>query len=256
MFRVRSTVTSTGNLAAPVRPRSSLGGLAGRAVVHAAFLVLAVACFLAYEHFKVEGRPNAALASLAAAAVFALAPLRDILRIAFRVEGTALHVAHGLGGLALVALPFAGVGSGAPLLTHTAMAPFAVMGAAQALMHQRQPRDAAQDAAMQRFAASLPEVAQVSRHSFSSPESARHAVVAIADVLAKAQALGRAELRADPRYQSALRQASTRFGANLGLDAVDLALGRLAANPATSSAVPALRKQLAAARRIIAAGTR
>jgi len=39
----------------------------------------------------------------------------------------------------------------------------------------------------------------------------------------------------------------------LGLDAVDLALTRLAANPATASAVPALRSRLAQARKTVAA---
>jgi hypothetical protein len=251
MSRVQSIVMN--NAVAPARVRSSFGALAGRALLHIVFLFVAIGCFMAYEHFKVEGRPTTALVSLVAAAGFALAPVRDILRMAFRIEGTALHLVHGLGGLALVALPFVGVGSAAPVMTHTAMAPFAIMGAAQALMHQRQPRDAAQASAMQRFAASLPEVAQISSGSLSSPENARRAVAAISDVLAKAQALGVTELRSDPGFQSALRQASTRFGANLGLDAVDLALNKLAANPATSAAVPALRKQLASARQTMAA---
>jgi hypothetical protein len=260
MFRVQSVAMNPGSVPAPApapaRARPSLGGLLGRAVLHVAFVFVAIGCFLAYEHFKVEGRSDMALASLVAAALFALAPLRDILRIVFRVEGTALHVAHGLGGLALVGLPFAGIGSGTPMLTHTAMAPFAIMGVAQALMHQRGPRNAAQAAAMQRFAASLPELAQVSGRSFSSPENARRAVAAVSDVLARAQVLGATELRSDPGFQGALRQVSARFGANLGLDAVDLALGKLAANPATSAAVPALRKQLATARRSVAAPKR
>src|SRR5512136_1066697 len=51
-----------------------------------------------------------------------------------------------VGGLALVGLPVAGVVSGTPVLTRTAMAPFAVMGAAQALMHQNHPRNAKQAA--------------------------------------------------------------------------------------------------------------
>jgi hypothetical protein len=251
MSRVQSMVLN--NATAPTRVRPSFGTLAARAVLHIVFLFVAIGCFMAYEHFKVDGRPTAALVSLIAAAAFVLAPVRDILRIAFRIEGTALHLVHGLGGLALVALPFVGVGSAAPVMTHTAMAPFAIMGAAQALMHQHQPRDAAQAAAMQRFAASLPEVAQVSSRSLSSPQNAQRAVAAISDVLAKAQALGETELRSDPGFQSALRQASTRFGANLGLDAVDLALSKLAANPATSAAVPALRKQLTSARQTLAA---
>lgn len=41
-------------------------------------------------------------------------------------------------------------------------------------------------------------------------------------------------------------------GANLGLDAVDRALAKLAANPVTAGTVPQLRTQLATARRTIA----
>jgi hypothetical protein len=138
------------------------------------------------------------------------------------------------------------------------MAPFAIMGVAQAVMHQDHPRNAAQAAALQRFAASLPEVAQFAgSKNLASPENARRAVSVLSDILAKAQALGETELQSDPGFQSALRQVSTRFGANLGLDAVDLAVAKLAANPATAGAVPELRQQLALARRTIAsAGSR
>ena len=249
------TRAESGQLAPqPPAPRRSAGSLVTRLAVHGACLVIAVACFAAYAHLKVEGRPDAALACLVAAAVFGFAPLRDLIRIVFHVEGTALHLVHGLGGLALIALPLAGHVSGGPLLTRGAMAPFAVMGAAQALMHQNHPRNAKQAAAMQRFAASLPEVAQVAGgKSLSSPENARRAVAALSDILSKAQALGQTELEADPRFRSALGQVSTRFGASLGLDAVDLALAKLAANPATAGAVPGLRQQLASARGAIAA---
>lgn len=237
----------------PAVPRASLGSVAARILLHGAFLLIAVACFAAYMHFKVEGRSDAALASLVAAAVFGFAPVRDVVRLVFRIEGKALHLVHGLGGLALLALPLAGVVSGAPVLTHAAMAPFAIMGAAQAVMHQNHPRNAKQAAAMQRFAASLPEVAQFAGGgSLASPENAARAVAVLSDIVAKAQALGETELEADPRFQSALNQVSARFGASLGLDAVDLALARLAANPATAGAVPGLRKQVAAARRTIA----
>ena len=58
---------------------------------------------------------------------------------------------------------------------------------------------------------------------------------------AKAQALGETELEADPGFQGALRQASTRFGANLGLDAVDLALPKLAENRASAGRSPVHR---------------
>ena len=237
----------------PVAPRRSLGSVAGRLLLHCAFLVIALACFAAYQHLKVEGRPTAALACLAAAAVFGFAPVRDLLRIGFRIEGKALHLAHVLGSLALVALPLSGSVSGAPVLTHTALAPFAVMGAAQALMHQGRPRNAKQAAAMQHFVAGLPEVSRIAAAgTLGSPENARRAVAALSDMLSRAQALGETELESDPGFQSALTRTSTRFGANLGLDAVDLALNRLAENPLTAGAVPGLRARLAAARATLA----
>lgn len=236
----------------PAVPRSSLGVAAARILLHAVFLLVAVGCFAAYQHFKVEGHSSAALASLVATAGFGFAPLRDVIRLVFRIEGPALHLVHVLGGLGLVALPLARGVTGTPVLTHAAMAPFAIMGAAQAIMHQNHPRNAEQAAAMQRFAASLPEVAQFAGGNLGSPRNAARAVAALTDILAKAQALGETELQSDPGFQSALRQASTRFGANLGLDAVDLTLGKLAANPATASAVPELRRRLAQARSTIA----
>jgi hypothetical protein len=223
-----------------------------RLLLHAGFLLVAVGCLAAYEHFRVEGQSTASLVCLVAAAGFGFAPLRDVVRLVFRIEGKALHLAHGLGGLALLALPLTGVVSGGPVLTHAALAPFAIMGAAQAVMHQNHPRNAKQAAALQRFAASLPEVAQFAGGNLSSPANAQRAVLVLSDILAKAQALGETELEADPNFQGALRQVSTRFGANLGLDAVDLALGRLAANPLTAGAVPQLRRQLESARRTFA----
>ena len=250
-------MNASGQPAGAGAPRSSLGSVLGRILLHGVFLLIAVGCFAAYLHFKVGGRPDAALASLVAAAGFGFAPVRDVVRLVFRVEGKALHLVHALGGLALVGLPLAGVVSGTPVLTRTAMAPFAVMGAAQALMHQNHPRNAKQAAAMQSFAASLPEVAQFAGGNLGSPANAQRAVVALSDILAKAQVLGQTELDADPGFRSALSQVSTRFGANLGLDAVDLALGKLAANPATAGAVPELRRELASARSTFArAGSR
>lgn len=239
----------------PVAPRRSLGSTAGRILMHVGFLLIAVGCLAAYEHFSAEGQSGAALMSVVAAAGFAFAPLRDLIRVAFGIEGKALHLVHGVGGLALVALPLGGVVSGAPVLTHAALAPFAIMGAAQAVMHQDHPRNAQQAAALQRFAASLPEVAQFANSkNLASPHNAAQAVAVLSDILAKAQALGETELAADPGFQGALSQVSTRFGANLGLDAVNLTLAKLAANPATASAVPKLREQLASARRAIAGG--
>jgi hypothetical protein len=239
----------------PAARRASLGSVAARVLLHGGFLLIAVGCFAAYQHFKIAGHSAASLASLVAAAGFGFAPVRDVVRIVLGIEGKTLHLVHGLGGLALVGLPLAGVFSGAPVLTHAAMAPFAIMAAAQAVMHQDHPRNAKQAAALQRFATSLPEVSQfTSGKNLASPANAQRAVVVLTDILAKAQALGETELEADPGFQSALRQVSTRFGTNLALDAVALALDELAANPGTASAVPELRRELAAARGTIAGG--
>src|SRR5678816_1488947 len=73
----------------PVPPKRSIG--ATRFVWHAVLLLVAVACFAAYGHFKLEGRSTAAMVSLIMAAVCGFAPLRDLLRVIFRIEGTALH---------------------------------------------------------------------------------------------------------------------------------------------------------------------
>ncbi|HEY8105655.1 MAG TPA: hypothetical protein VIE46_06080 [Gemmatimonadales bacterium] len=116
--------------------------IALRILLHTGFLLIAVGCLAAYAHFKAEGQSGASLASLVAAAGFGFAPVRDLVRLVFGIEGKALHLVHGLGGLALVGLPLAGVVSGGPVLTHAAMAPFAIMGAAQAVMHQDHPRNA------------------------------------------------------------------------------------------------------------------
>jgi hypothetical protein len=232
-----------------------MASAAARALRHLLFLLIAVACLAAYLHLKAEEHPDLALASLVAAALFGFMPLRDLIRVVFRIEGTALHLVHAVGGLALVALPLTGAVSGTPLLTHTAMAPFAIMAAAQAVMHQNHPRNARQAAALRQFAASLPQVAQFTSGNLSSPENARRAMVVLTDIVGKAQTLGQTELDADPAFQSALGRVSTRFGAGLGLDAVDLALNRLAGNPATAAAVPALRQKVAAARGAIARGT-
>lgn len=224
-----------------------------RFFVHAGFLVIALACLAGYEHFAAEGQSNAAIASLVAAAGFGFLPFRDVARVVFKISGAALHGVHVIGGLALVVLPLTGVVSGTSVLSHAAMAPFSMMGAAQALMHSNQPRNAKQEAALRQFVASLPQVELFAgSKSLASPENAARAVAVLSDILAKAQALGQTELAADPGFQSALQQVTTRFGASLGLDAVDVALKQLAANPTTARAVPGLREQLAAARRAIA----
>lgn len=233
------------------RPRRR--SAAGRILFHIAALLIAVACLALYAHFEAGGRSRASLVSLVVGAVFAIVPVRDLLHVLFGIEGKVLHLAHALGGAALISLPLTGAVSGVPVLTHAALAPFAIMGAAQAVMHQNRPRNAKQAAALRQFAESLPEVAQFAgSKNLATPANAARAVTVLSDVIAKAQALGETELEADPNFQSALAQVSTRFGANLGLDAVRLALAKLAANPASAGAVPRLEAQLAKAQRTIA----
>ena len=237
----------------PPPRRSPLAAAALRILLHAGFLVISVGCLVAYEHFRAAGQSSAAVVSLVVGAVLGFAPVRDLIRLVLRIEGKTLHLVHGLGGLALIGLPVAGVVGGPPVLSHAALAPFAIMGAAQAVMHQGHPRNAEQAAALQRFAASLPEVARFAgSRSVASPENARRAIAALTDIVGKAQALGETELKSDPGFQSALRRVSTRFGAGLGLDAVDLVLNKLAAIPGAAGAVAQLKDQLATARRTLA----
>jgi hypothetical protein len=238
----------------PGAPSSGRGrSLIGRIVLHALNLVIAAGAFAAYQHFSLAGQSTPALVSLVVAGGFLLAPLRAVLHSVFAIEHRVLHVVHGIGGLAFMALAGGGVISGGPVLTHAALAPFAIMGAAQAVMHQNHPRNARQAEALRRFAESLPELGRLTgAGTLSSPDGAARAVSVLSDVIGKAQALGETELDSDPGFQSALRRATSRTGLALGLDAVDQALGRLGANPAAARQIPLLRKRLAAARRTLA----
>jgi hypothetical protein len=219
-------------------------------VLHTGSLLVGVAAYVAHEHFALEGSSTASAVSLVAAAGFGLTPLRGLLRAFLALEGKILHLAHGLAGLTVVGLTAGGVVSGGSLLPHAALAPFAIMGAAQAIMHQDRPRNAAQAAALRDFATSLPEVEQLTRSGdLTSPANARRAVTVLTDLVGKAEVLGETELQADPGFQSALRQTTARVGLSLGLDAIDRAIAALAGNPATAAAVPELRKRLAAARK-------
>jgi hypothetical protein len=239
---------STADALTGARPPRSLLGRIG---LHALLLIGAAIAFVAHEHFKLAGNSTASLVSLIAAGLLVLSPVRALIGEIFSIEGKVLHAFHGLGGLALVGLVGTGVISGAPLLNHAAMAPFAIMGAAQAIMHQGHPRNAEQAAALRRFATSLPEVAQFTQSAnLTSPANAARAVAVLEDLLSKAEALGETELRADPAFQSAWAQATTRTGLTLGLDSIEQAINRLAQNPATANAVPDLRRQLAQARSV------
>ena len=161
--------------------------------------MLAVIAYVAHQHFKLQGQSSPALISLVAAGGFALAPLRLVLGELLAIEGMALHLLHGLGGLAFVGLSAGGVITGAPLMRHAALAPFAMMGAAQAIMHQDHPRNAEQAAALQRFASSLPEIEQVMKPgALTSPANVSRAVAVLTDLIGKAQALGETELQSDP----------------------------------------------------------
>jgi len=238
----------------PAPPVSGLhrriGGIAGRVLLNLGFLAVGAAAYVAHVHLRVAGSSTASLASLVAAAGFGLMPLRPIVHALFTVERKVVHLAHGLVGLGLVGLGASGVASGSSVLPRAARAPFAIMAAAQALMHQDHPRNAAQAAALRRFATSLPEVEQITgAKDLGSPANAARTVAVMTDLIGKAQALGETELQSDPGFQGALRQVTARTGLSLGLDAIDRALGTMEKNPATAAAVPALRKQLAAARR-------
>jgi hypothetical protein len=227
-----------------------------RLLLHTVLLGFAAVAFVAHEHFKLTGQSTASVAALIAAGLLALAPVRALLGEIFSISGHALHALHGLGALAFVALAASGVFSGAPLLQHSAMAPFAIMGAAQAMMHQNHPRNAKQAEALRRFASSLPEVAEFTQSShLTSPENAARAVRALNDLITKAEALGETELEADANFQSAWAQATTRTGLTLGLDVADQAINRLAENPAAAAAVPTLRTRLAQARSLVRGAT-
>jgi hypothetical protein len=215
-------------------------------------LVSAAGLFAAYEHFKLHDQSTASWACLIAAAALALVPIRSLLHEVFAVEGKILHLVHGIGGLALIALPLSGLVSGGRVLNHAALAPFAIMGAAQAIMHQNHPRNAEQAEALRRFATSLPEVAQFTNvRDLSSPANVARAVSVLNDLLSKAQVLGETELRADPAFQSALRRVSTRVGLGLGLDSIEHTIDLMGANPAAAGAAPALRKRLMAVRKAV-----
>jgi hypothetical protein len=218
-------------------------------------LALAAVALIAHEHYKLQGQPMPALVTLLAAGALVLVPIRAVLGKLFSLAGTTLHLAHGAGALAFAGLSLGGVVSGAPLVQHAAMAPFSIMGAAQAIMHQDHPRNAQQAAALRQFATSLPEIQQfTSSRDLTSPANAARAVSVLTDLVTKAQALGETELQADPGYQSALSRVTTHVGLTLGLDTIDQAIQKLAANPAAASAIPELRARLAEARKTAAAG--
>ncbi len=233
------------------QPQAATGATVLRHFAHWVLaLAGAVVLFVAYEHLSLQGARAPAYACLAGSALLALSPLKALLHELFTLERGVMHVAHGIGGLALLALPVTGVVSGVPVLSRAAMAPFAIMGAAQALMHSNKPRNAAQAEAMRNFVSSMPEVAQfASARDFTSPANISRAVSVLNDLISKAQVLGQTELDSDPRFQSALRQAGVRTGVGLGLDAIQRSIDTMAAaNPAAAAAVPELRARLAQAR--------
>jgi len=237
----------------PARGDSLLGHLLHWALA----LAGSAALFVGYEHLNATGQPMAAYACLAGAALLVLNPLKALVHRVFSIERSVMHLIHALGGLGLIALPVTGAVSGTPLLTHAALAPFAIMGAAQAVMHQNHPRNAAQAAALRNFATSLPEVEQFTRSgNFTSPANVARAVGVLTDLLSKAQALGETELQSDPGFQSALKQVGVRTGLSLGLDAINHSIDVMARSPAAASAAPALRARLAQVRRSIAAPAR
>lgn len=233
----------------PARGASLLGHL-----LHWALgLAGSASLFVGYEHLSVNGQPMAAYACLAGAALLVLNPLKALVHRVFSIERGVMHAVHAVVGLGLIAMPVTGVVSGTPMLTRAALAPFAIMGAAQAVMHQNHPRNAAQAAALRNFATSLPEVEQFThRGDFTSPANVARAVGVLTDLLSKAQALGETELQSDPGFQSALKQVGVRTGLSLGLDVIDHSIDVMARSPAAAFAAPALRARLAQVRRSLA----
>lgn len=234
--------------------RARAHAVLGRILLHVCNLLVAAGALASYEHFSLQGSSGPALASLLAAGGFGFAPIRALLHAVFALERGVLHLVHGIGGLAIVGLTAGGAVSGQPVLSHAALAPFAMMGAAQALMHSNHPRNAQQAEALRRFVTSLPEVEQVARaENLNSPANVSRAASALSDIIGKARSLGETELESDPGFQSALRRVTARAGLTLGLDTVDRAIGRLSASPAAGPQVAALRRELAAARKALAA---
>jgi len=238
-------------------PKPAARSVFRRVLLHCLSLLIAAAAFVAYQHFKLNGDSMKALLSVVAAGVFALAPLRALIGELFTIENKVLHALHGIGGLAFVGLAAGGVISGQPLLNRAAMAPFEIMGAAQAIMHQNHPRNAKQAEALRSFATSLPEVAEFTRSgNLTSPENVARAVHVLNDLISKAEVLGQTELEADPNFQSAWARATTRTGLTLGLDVIDQAINRLAVTPAGASAAPELKRRLAKARSLAETASR
>jgi len=228
------------------------GGFFRHLLLNAFALVGAGVLCLIYDHETASGPTSHGYLWLAGAALLAMMPLRSVLRLLWSLESHFVHIVHGLGGLALFGLLAHGGLSSQPLLTHAALAPFAMMGAAQAVMHQQQPRDARQAEALRRFASSLPELGQLGRGNLSSPASVQHAATLLGDLIGKAQALGYTELDADPGFQSALRHTTTRLGLTLVLDRVQSLVTELGKNPASAQAAAGLQRRLDAARKITA----
>jgi hypothetical protein len=211
------------------------------------------ALFVGYEHLKLNGEAMPAYACLASSALLVLNPLKALVHRVFSVERGVMHIVHAVGGLGLVALPLSGAVSGTPMLTHAALAPLAMMGAAQAVMHENHPRNAAEAAALRNFAASLPEVEQFTgKGDFTSPAGVARPVRVLTDLMSKAQVLGETELQSDPGFQSALKQVGVRTGLSLGLDAIDHSIQVMSRSPAAAAAAPELRARLAQVRRSIA----
>jgi hypothetical protein len=238
---------------APSAAPSTARRVVGVVLVNCLYLLIAAGLFVAYQHFKLSHQTGLSIASLLGAGVLALTPVRAVLHELVELESHVLHLAHGAGGLLIAGLVGTGAIKGEPMLTHAALAPFAIMGAAQAIMHQDHPRNAKQAEALRRFATSLPEIQQFTKSGdLTSPQNAARAVAVLSDLIGKAQALGETELEADPGFRSALQQATTRFGLTLGLDSVDHAISTLSKNPDAAKAVPELRRKLAAARSTVA----
>jgi hypothetical protein len=238
------------------------------AALHGLLLTAALGAFLAYGHYKLQaGSASTAHVFLGTSALLGFAPIRSIAHGIFAIEGKALHLLHGLGGLGLFALVGTGAVSGDRFSVDAALAPFSLMAAPQAFLHPHRASSPEEATAARRFIEGLPQLEALARPgALTSPEGMTQAMRALTTAVAKAEALGRAELKNDPGFQNAaatvgspgfaenLRRKLWRGGLTLGLDSVERAMerteqaARAQGSPGNLERVAQLRRRLTADR--------
>ncbi len=223
-------------------------------LIHAASFIAGLCCLAAWRVLRLDGNSAASMGALVAAGLLLLSSLHLVLDAVFALERRLRHAVHLVAGLGFAGLAAGGHLNHLPVLNDAALAPFAMFGAVQALMHSGQPRNPEQAAALQHFLSGVREIEGLD-FSGRSLEGTQHTAAVLKDLVTRAQVLGPTELRSDPGFQSALRQVTARSGLSLGMDNLGGAIDRLASQPGGERAAHELRRELAAARRQIAAGS-